>query len=165
MLVTTFGVLFLVVPPVNYIRALLAIRRHNAQLGDAVTLQMSVVLQREKRVALDTCIVAGLLFASLPPAFGMSIVQKRYPRLHSVLLPWSLTMTFIPSCANPVIYFVRFKNMRNAFKSYYQHIMERLSQSPISRRLFYILNTFITTPTWPLHVKANYMDSIMCTCV
>ena len=117
MLVTTFGVLFLVVPPVNYIRALLAIRRHNAQLGDAVTLQMSVVLQREKRVALDTCIVAGLLFASLPPAFGMSIVQKRYPRLHSVLLPWSLTMTFIPSCANPVIYFVRFKNMRNAFKS------------------------------------------------
>ena len=114
---TTFGVLFLVVPPVNYIRALLAIRSHNAQLGDAVTLQMSIVLQREKRVALDTCIVAGLLFASLPPAFGMSIVQKRYPRLHSVLLPWSLTMSFIPSCANPVICFVRLKNMRNAFKT------------------------------------------------
>ena len=119
MLVTTFGVLFLLVQPVNYIRALLAIRSHNAQLGDAVTLhvQMSIVLQRKKRVALDMCIVAGLLFASLPPAFGMSIVQKRYPRLHSVLLPWSLTMSFIPSCANPVIYFVRFKNMRNAFKS------------------------------------------------
>ena len=113
---TTFGVLFLVVPPVNYIRALLAIRSHNAQLGDAVTLQMSIVLQREKRVALDMCIVGGLLFASLPPAFGMAIVQKRYPRLHSVLLPWSLTMSFIPSCANLVIYFVRFKNMRNAFK-------------------------------------------------
>ena len=114
---TTFGVLFLVVPPVNYIRALLGIRSHNAQLGDAVTLQMSIVLQREKRVAFDMCIVGGLLFASLPPAFGISIVQKRYPRLHSVLLPWSLTMSFIPSCANLVIYFVRFKNMRNAFKS------------------------------------------------
>ena len=116
-LATTFGVLFLVVPPVNYMRALLAIRSHNAQLGDAVTLQMSIILQREKRVALDMCIVAGLLFASLPPAFCMSIVQKRYPRLHSLLLPWSLTVSFIPSCANPVIYFVRFKNMRNAFKS------------------------------------------------
>ena len=112
-----YFILFLVVPPVNYIRALLAIRSHNAQLGDAVTLQMSIVLQREKRVALDMCIVAGLRIASLPPAFCMSIVQKRYPRLHSVLLPWSLTMSFIPSCANPVIYFVRFKNMRNTFKS------------------------------------------------
>ena len=114
---TTFGVLFLVVSPVNYIRALLAIHSHNAQLGDAVTLQMSIILQREKRVALDMCIVAGLLFASLPPAFGMLIVRKRYPWLHSVLRPWSLTMSFIPSCANLVIYFVCFKNMRNAFKS------------------------------------------------
>ena len=71
---TTFGVLFLVVPPVNYIRALLAIRSHDAQLGGAVTLQISIVLRREKSVALDMCIVGGLLFASLPPAFGMSIV-------------------------------------------------------------------------------------------
>ena len=41
--------------------------------------------------------------------------------------------------------------------------MERLSRSPLSRQLFYILNIFITTPTQPLHVKANYMDSIMYT--
>ena len=116
-LATTFGVLFLVVPPVNYIRALLAIRSHNAQLGDAVTLQMSIVLQREKRVALDMCIVAGLLFAALSPGPFMSTVQKPYPRLHSILLPWSLTMPFIPSAANPLIYFVRNKKMRNAFKS------------------------------------------------
>ena len=109
--------LFLIAPSVNYVRALLAIRHHNAQLGDAVTLQMSIVLQREKRVALDMCVVAGLLFASLSPALSMSIVQKRYPRLHSIVFPWSLTMSFIPSAANPLIYFVRNKNMRNAFKS------------------------------------------------
>ena len=114
---TCFAVLFMIVPPVNYIRALLAIRRHNAQLGNAVTLQMSIVLQREKRVALDMCIVAGLLFAALSPGPFMSTVQKPYPRLHSILLPWSLTMPFIPSAANPLIYFVRNKNMRNAFKS------------------------------------------------
>ena len=111
--------LFMIVPPVNYVRALLAIRHHNAQLGDAVTLalQMSIVLQREKRVALDMCIVAGLLFTSLSPGLSMSTVQKPYPQLHSILFPWSLTMTFIPSAANPLIYFVRNKNMRNAFKS------------------------------------------------
>ncbi|CAH3192308.1 unnamed protein product [Porites evermanni] len=114
--VTSFGVLFLIVPPVNYVRALLAIRHHNVQLGDEVTLQMSIILQREKRVALDMCIVAGLLFASLSPALSMSTVQNRYPRLHSILLPWSLTMSFIPSAVNPLIYFVRNK-MRNAFKS------------------------------------------------
>ena len=62
---TCFAALFMIVPPINYIRALLAIRRHNAQLGDAVTLQMSTILQREKRVAVDMCIVAGLLFAAL----------------------------------------------------------------------------------------------------
>ena len=116
-LVTSFAGLFMIVPPVNYVRALLAIRHHNVQLGDAVTLQMSIVLQREKRVALDMCIVAGLLFTSLSPALSMSTVQKPYPQLHSILFPWSLTMTFIPSAANPLIYFVRNKNMRNAFKS------------------------------------------------
>ena len=116
-LVTSFAVLFMIVPPVNYVRALLAIRHHNVQLSDAVTLQMSIVLQREKRVALDMCIVAGLLFTSLSPGLSMSTVQKPYPQLHSILFPWSLTMTFIPSAANPLIYFVRNKNMRNAFKS------------------------------------------------
>ena len=114
---TSFGVLFLIVPPINYVRALLAIRRHNAQLGGEVTLQMSIILQREKRVALDMFIVAGLLFASLSPALSMSTVQKRYPRLHSILLPWSLTMSFIPSAANPFIYVLRNRKMRNAFKS------------------------------------------------
>ena len=114
---TSFGVLFLIVPPVNYVRALLAIRHHNVQLGNEVTLQMSIILQRDKSVALDMCIVAGLLFASLSPALSMSTVLKRHPRLHSILLPWSLTMSFIPSAANPLIYFVRKKNMRNAFKS------------------------------------------------
>ena len=109
--------LFRIVPPVNYFRALLAIRHHNAQLGDKVKLQMSIILQREKRVALDMCIVASLLFASLSPALSMSTVQKRYPPLHSILLPWSLTMSFISSAANPLIYFVRNKSMRNAFKS------------------------------------------------
>ena len=114
---TCFAVLFMIVPPVNYIRALLAIRRHNTQLGDAVTLQMSIVLQREKRVAVNMRIVAGLLFSALSPGPFMSTVQEPYPRLHSILLPWSLTMSFIPSAANPLIYFVRNKNMRNAFKS------------------------------------------------
>ena len=48
-----FGVLFLVVPPVNYMRLLFSLRRHNAQLRDEVTSQMSTIFQREKKVTLN----------------------------------------------------------------------------------------------------------------
>ena len=112
-----FGVLFLVVPPLNYMRLLFSLRRHNAQLRDEVTSQMSTIFQREKKVTLNMCIVTGLLFATLLPIGSMEIFHKGYPRIHSILLPWSITMTFIPPSTNPIIYFGRNKNMRNAFKS------------------------------------------------
>ena len=112
-----FGVLFLVIPPVNYMRLLFSLRRHNAQLRDEVTSQMSTIFQREKKVTLNMCIVTGLPFATLLPIGSMEIFHKGYPRIHSILLPWSITMTFIPPSTNPIIYFGRNKNMRNAFKS------------------------------------------------
>ena len=112
-----FGVLVLVVPPVNYMRLLFSLRRHNAQLRDEVTSQMSTIFQREKKVTLNMCIVTGLLFATLLPIGSMEIFHKGYPRIHSILLPSSITMTFIPPSTNPIIYFGRNKNMRNAFKS------------------------------------------------
>ena len=105
------------VPPVNYMRLLFSLRRHNAQLRDEVTSQMSTIFQREKKVTLNMCIVTGLLFATLLPIGSMEIFHKGYPRIHSILLPWSITMTFIPPSTNPIIYFGRNKNMRNAFKS------------------------------------------------
>ena len=113
------ALLFLVVPIVNYIRMLFAIRRHNRQLGDAVaSQQMSAVsYQREKKVALDMCIVAIFLLVSVTPSLSLKIIEIHYPRVHSIVFPWSLTMTFIPSSINPLIYFGRNRNLRNALKS------------------------------------------------
>lgn len=113
-----FGVLFVVVPAANYMRMLFAIRRHNSQLGDVIASQhMTVVLQREKKVALDMWIVAILLLASLAPAFFIKILEFRYPRVHSIAFPWSLTMSMITSSINPVYYFGRNKHLRDALTS------------------------------------------------
>ena len=112
------GVLFIVVPIANYIRMLFAVRLHNSQLGDAVaSQQMSAILRREKRVALDMCIVAIVLLASLTPSLTVNLIRLRYPRVHSILLPWTVTATFMTSSINPLIYFGRNKQLRNALKS------------------------------------------------
>ena len=112
------GTLFLVIPIVNHVRMLFAIRRHNNLLGDAVSAhQMSVVMRREKRVAVDMCVVAILHAASLIPAMSMKFFELRYPRVHAIALPWSLTVTFLTSSVNPVIYLVRNRDLRNAVKS------------------------------------------------
>ena len=113
-------VLFLVVPTLNYIRMLFAVRRHNSQLGDAVASQQkSAILQREKKVAIDMCTVAILLLASLVPILIADIifVMLRNPRIHSIVLPWSLTMGFMMSIINPLFYVWRNKSLRNAVKS------------------------------------------------
>ena len=98
-------------------RVLFYIRRHNAPLAAvAVPSQMTTVFQREKKVALDMCIITVLLFASISPAVSMVLLQNWYPGVHSILLPSSLTMASILSSINPVIYFGRNKNMRTALK-------------------------------------------------
>ena len=97
-------------------RVLFYIRGHNAQLAVAVPSQTTTVFQREKKVALDMCIITVLLFASISPAMFMDLLRNSYPGVHYILLPWSLTMASILSSVNPVIYFGRNKNMRTAFK-------------------------------------------------
>ena len=112
------GAWFIFVPIVNHIRMLFAIRHHNRQLGDAVAAdQMSAVLRREKKVAIDMCIVSIILWASLMPALSMKIFELHYPRVHAIALPWSLTGAFMTSCVNPVFYLKRNQNLRNAVKS------------------------------------------------
>ena len=112
------GVLFLVIPVVNHIRMLFAIRHHNNQLGDAVTThQMSAIMRREKKIAINMCVVAIILTASLMPAFSMKYFELRYPRAHSIVFPWSLTVAFLTSSINPVVYLVRNPNLGSAVKS------------------------------------------------
>ena len=112
------GVLFLVIPIVNHIRMLFAIRRHNSRLGNTVAAhQMSVVLRREKRVALNMCGVAIILLASLMPVLSMKILELKYPRMHAIALPWSVTVAFLTSSINPVFYLMGNPNLRNAVKA------------------------------------------------
>ena len=112
------AVVFFVVPVVNHIGMLLAIRRHNSQLGDAVaSQQMSAVLQREKKVAFDMVVVTIMLLALLVPSFLMKIIELPYPRVHSIVSPWCFTLGFMTSSINPLFYIGRNKNLRNAVKS------------------------------------------------
>ena len=112
------AVVFFVVPVVNHIGMLFAIRRQNSQLGDAVaSLQMSAVLQRENKVALVIRIVAIMLLVFLVPSLFMKIIELRYPRVYSIVSPWALTVAFITSSINPVFYFGRNENLRNAVNS------------------------------------------------
>ena len=127
-LVLIYGAVFVILPPVNYMRVLFFICRHNAHLAVAVPSQMTTIFQREKKVALDMCIITVLLFASISPAAFMVLLRNRYPGVHSILLPWSLTMASILSSVNPVIYFGRNKNMRTAFK-FIMKLMGRVSPS------------------------------------
>ncbi|KAL9969073.1 hypothetical protein ACROYT_G021238 [Oculina patagonica] len=109
---------FIVIPIVNHIRILFAIRRHNRQMGDAVAAhQMSALFRREKKVALNMWILAIFLLASLMPALSMKIFEVHYPRVHAIALPWSITVPFMTSCINPVLYLRRNPDLRNAVKS------------------------------------------------
>lgn len=112
------GVLFLAIPIFNHIRMLFAIRHHNNQLGDAVTAyQKSAIVRREKKIAMNMCVVAIMLPASLMPVISMKYFELRYPRVHATVFPWSLTVAFLTSSFNPVFYLVRNPNLRSAVKS------------------------------------------------
>ena len=62
------GVLMLALPTVNYIRTWLAIRHHNNQVVNAInSQQISALVQREKKAAVDMGIVTFSLFAFVTP--------------------------------------------------------------------------------------------------
>ena len=116
--ISTCGALFLVVPTINYIRMLLAVRRHNSQLADTViSSQLSAAFHLEKAVAITMFIVAILLLVSLTPALCMEIVRQHYPRAHAIIFPWGLTLALINSSVNPLVYFGRNQNLRKALKT------------------------------------------------
>ena len=113
------GVLMLALPTVNYIRTWLAIRHHNNQVVNAInSQQISALVLREKKAAVDMGIVTFSLFAFVTPNFlNYIIYMQHYLRIHAIVYPWGITLTLITSSINPLIYFIRNKNLRNAFRS------------------------------------------------
>ena len=117
------GVLMLALPTVSYIRTCwFAIRQHNNQVVNAVnSQQVSALVQREKKAAVDMGIVTFSLFAFVTPNFLNYFIYMQhylhYLRIYAIVYPWGITLTLITSSVNPLIYFIRNKNLRNAFRS------------------------------------------------
>ena len=112
------SVIFIAVPTVNHVRMFLAIRRHNNLVaGAAAWQQLSAVLRREKKVALDMALISLVLLLSLAPMPLSKIMQSLLPKTYSVLQPWTVTMVFLISSLNPFLYMLRNKALRDGMKS------------------------------------------------
>ena len=105
---------------VNHIAMFVAIRRHNRQLGDAVSSQqLSIILRRERRVAKDMFIVTLVLVLCVIPKVAAIVFSEplRKLNLYYALYLWSTTLTLLNSCINPVLYLSRDSELRSALKS------------------------------------------------
>ena len=114
----TVKVIFIAVPIVNHVGMFFAIRRHKTfAAGASMPQQVSVVFRREKKVALDMGIISLVLFLSLSPGLLNKIVEAKWPKLYIFFYPWTLTMVFLVSLLNPIIYTLRNKTLRIRIKS------------------------------------------------
>ena len=112
------GVAFFIVPIVNHVRIFLAIRRHNNQIHDAVSGQSSSALfRREKKAAMDMFTVGTVLLIFLIPALVTNMFKKLLHEKFEVMYAWSTSFLFINSSVNPVIYFVRNREIRDAIRT------------------------------------------------
>lgn len=107
----------------NHVGIFMGIRRHNNQVIDAISgINVSVILRREKKAAIDMLIVIGVLLLFIAPAIVVSIFKSvtLCPEPFKVLHLWSSTLIYINSSINPVIYLVRSSKIRNAVRSLFR---------------------------------------------
>jgi len=76
-----------------------------------------VVFRREKKVALDMAIVSLVLLLSLSPQLLNKTNEAKSPKQYIFLQPWTLTLVFLISSLNPIIYMLRNKALRIGMKS------------------------------------------------
>lgn len=103
----------------NHIAMLLAIRKHNRQVADAVSApqqQLSVVLKREKKVAMDMFIVLVILVICVLPKLTVTIFYQSLGSLYNSLYLWSTTFSLLNSCINPVFYLWRYSDLRDSLR-------------------------------------------------
>lgn len=112
------GVIFVILPIVNHFGIFIAIRRHNKQLGDALSgPNASVLFRREKKAAIDMIIVIAVLLLCLVPLLSVNTLKFFFSDKFELLYVWSTTIIFLNSSINPVIHVVRNSEIRNAIKS------------------------------------------------
>lgn len=114
----TLLAMFIVIPTINHIRMYLAIRRHNSELRQSFgSLTLTAVLRREKKTAIDMFVISMVLLLSLIPGILIKPTQVPFPRVYSILQPWSIAMVFSNSALNPLIYTVRNKSLKDAMRN------------------------------------------------
>ena len=119
-ILVSLGVMSAVNPIVNHIAMFVAIRRHNRQLGDAVSShKLSIILRRERRVAKDMFIVTLVLVLCVLPKVAAIVLREPFRKLNPyyALYLWSTTLTLLNSCINPVLYLSRNSELRRELKS------------------------------------------------
>ena len=112
------SVFLFILPIANHVGIFIAIRRHNNNVAGAVSGQdSSALVRREKRVAIDMIIVIAVLLFSLSPAVAVNMLQDFLVDEFEVLYVWTAAIVYINSSINPVVYFVRNREIRNAIRS------------------------------------------------
>lgn len=114
------GVMLAITPIVNHIAMFVATRRHNRQLGDAISSQqLSIILIRERIVARDMFIVTLVLVLCVLPKLVAIVLREPFRKLnlYYALYLWSTTLTLLNSCINPVLYLSRNSELRRELKS------------------------------------------------
>ena len=115
----TWITLSILIPVINHVRMLLAIRRHNSQMVDQANAQQLLVIFRwEKKVAADMALVTVVLVACLGPMLVVKLaIQHSFPRMYDLLYPWGFTMIYLNSSINPFLYLLRNGELRSAVRS------------------------------------------------
>ena len=108
----------LVTPIINHVRMFFAVRRHrNQMIGAVPSDQRAVILRREKKVAFDMMILIAVLVLSQVPGFLLKATHSLFPEEYRYLFPWGLLFVLLKASVDPIIYFWRHKELRNAIKS------------------------------------------------
>lgn len=115
------GAFVILTPIINHFRMFIAIRKNRHQLADAVASnqQRHMILRREKKVAFDMFIISIALVISFAPSLVVKSLESSIflNSIYRYLFPWALSVSFMNSSANPIIYFWRNKQLRIAMKS------------------------------------------------
>ena len=118
MLSLVVGVFLFILPIVNHVGIFIAIRRRNNNVAGAVSGQdLSALVRREKKVAIDMIIVIGILLFSLFPAVIVNMFRPFLGDKFEALYVWATSVIYFNSSINPDIYFVRRSEIRSAIRS------------------------------------------------
>ena len=113
------GVFVILTPIINHVRLFISIRRHGNEMVNAVASnqQQAMIFRREKKVAFDMMILISAVLISFVPAMLLKAFQSSFVQAYRYLFPWGLSFALMNASANPIIYFWRNKELRNAMKS------------------------------------------------